>query len=31
MDECLYGWKQAKELFHFAFNGWVSRYLILWM
>jgi hypothetical protein len=25
------GWKQAKRLFHFAFSGWVSRYLILWM
>jgi hypothetical protein len=34
MDECLdvfVGWKQANRLFHFAFNGWVSRYLILWM
>jgi hypothetical protein len=25
------GWKQANRLFHFAFNGGVSRYLILWM
>jgi hypothetical protein len=29
--DVFFGWKQANQLFHFAFNGWVSRYLILWM